>query len=286
MTRKAIFGVALIACLSMAGAAAAESTLDQIKSSKTIRLGYRETSIPFSYVGDFQLARGYSVDLCKIVVDDIAKQLKLEKIAIQWIPVTAESRFDALKSGKIDLECGNSSQTLSRRAEFDFSIMTFVDGASLLFRKGEVPTTSDHLSGQHIVVVTGSTTEKTLEALGTSAKLSAALIKAPDYDAALKLLGDKKSSATALAADRTVLITTVLASGREKEFELSNAQFTYEPYGLMMRRDSDFRLAVDRSLARLYRTGDIGPVFQRWFEPLGNPGDVLKIMFLLNGLPE
>lgn len=284
MTRKTMLGAALIACMSIAAAAAAESTLDRITSSKTIRLGYRETSIPFSFVGDYRLPRGYSVDLCKIVVDDIAKQLKLEKIEIQWVPVTAESRFDALKSGKIDLECGNSSQTLARRAEFDFSVMTFVDGASLLFRKGEVPATSDHLSGQRIVVVSGSTTEKTLEALGASAKLSASLIKVPDYDAALKALTDKKG--TALAADRTILITTVVASGREKEFELSSAQFSYEPYGLMMRRDPDFRLAVDRSLARLYRTGDIGPVFQRWFEPLGNPGDVLKVMFLLNGLPE
>lgn len=284
MTRKAILGVVLIACMSTAGAAAAESTLDQIKSSKTIRLGYRETSIPFSFVGDYRLPRGYSVDLCKIVVDDIAKQLKLEKIEIQWVPVTAETRFDALKSGKIDLECGNSSQTLARRAEFDFSVMTFVDGASLLFRKGEVPATSDHLSGQRIVVVSGSTTEKTLAELGASAKLSASLIKVPDYEAALKALTDKKG--TALAADRTILISTVVASGREKEFELSSVQFSYEPYGLMMRRDPDFRLAVDRSLARLYRTGGIGPVFQRWFEPLGNPGDVLKIMFLLNGLPE
>jgi len=284
MTRKAILGVVLIACMSTAGAAAAESTLDQIKSSKTIRLGYRETSIPFSFVGDYRLPRGYSVDLCKIVVDDIAKQLKLEKIEIQWVPVTAETRFDALKSGKIDLECGNSSQTLARRAEFDFSVMTFVDGASLLFRKGEVPATSDHLSGQRIVVVSGSTTEKTLAELGASAKLSASLIKVPDYEAALKALTDKKG--TALAADRTILISTVVASGREKEFELSSVQFSYEPYGLMMRRDPDFRLAVDRSLARLYRTGGIGPVFQRWFEPLGNPGDVLKTMFLLNGLPE
>jgi ABC-type amino acid transport substrate-binding protein len=285
MTRKTIVGVVVAACMSIAGSAAAESTLDRIKSSSTIRLGYREDSIPFSFVGAFKLPRGYSIDLCKIVADDIAKQLKLEKIDTQWVPVTALSRFDDLKSGKIDLECGNSSQTLSRRAEFDFSVMTFVDGAGLLFRKGEVPTTSDNfLAGQRIVVVSGTTTEKTLDALGASAKLSASLIKVPDYDAALKALTDKK--ATAYAADRTVLISAVLASGREKEFELSNAQFTYEPYGLMMRRDPEFRLAVDRSLARLYRTGDIGPVFQRWFDPIGNPGDVLKVMFLLNGLPE
>jgi ABC-type amino acid transport substrate-binding protein len=284
MNNKAVFGVALIACLSITGQAAAESTLDQIKSSGTIRLGYRENSIPFSFVGADKQPRGFSIDLCKVVAENVTKQLKLEKLDVQWVPVTAQSRFDALKNGKIDLECGNSTQTLSRRAEFDFSVMTFVDGAGLLFRKGEIPASSDHLAGQRIVVVSGTTTEKALEALGASAKLGAGLIKVPDHDAALKALADKK--ATAYAADRTILITTALASGQAKEFELSNAQFTYEPYGLMMRRDPEFRLAVDRSLARLYRSGEIGPVFQRWFEPLGNPGELLKLMFLLNGLPE
>jgi ABC-type amino acid transport substrate-binding protein len=284
MNKKAVFGVALIACLSIAGQAAAESTLDQIKSSNTIRLGYRENSIPISFVGADKQPRGFSVDLCKIVAENVARQLKLERLDVQWVPVTAQSRFDALKNGKIDLECGNSTQTLSRRAEFDFSVMTFVDGAGLLFRKGEIPASSDHLAGQTIVVVSGTTTEKALEALGASAKLGAALIKVPDHDAALKALADKK--ATAYAADRTILITTALASGHAKEFELSSAQFTYEPYGLMMRRDPEFRLVVDRSLARLYRWGEIGPLFQRWFEPLGNPGELLKLMFLLNGLPE
>ena len=284
MNVKTLLGAALIASLSIAGSAAAETTLDQIKSSKTIRMGYRDASIPFSFVGDDKQPRGFTVDLCKIVAADLAKQLNLEKLDVQWVPVTAQSRFDALKSGKIDLECGNSTQTLTRRAEFDFSVMTFVDGAGLLFRKGEIPTNSDHLTGQRIVVVAGTTTEKALEALGASAKLGAGLIRVPDHGAALKALADKQ--ATAYAADRTILITTALASGHANLFELSSAQFTYEPYGLMMRRDTDFRLAVDRSLARLYRSGDIAPVFQRWFQPLGNPGDMVKVMFLLNGLPE
>jgi ABC-type amino acid transport substrate-binding protein len=284
MKRTAVFGVALIACMTIAGPAAAESTLDQITSSKAIRPGYRENSIPFSFVPAGKEPVGFSIDLCKIVADDVAKLLKLEKLDVQWIPVSAQSRFDALKTGKIDLECGNSTQTLSRRADFDFSVMTFVDGAGLLFRKGEVPASSDHLSGQRIVVVSGTTTEKALEALGSSAKLAAGLIKVPDHDAALKVLTDKK--ANAYAADRTILITTALVSGRGKDFELSNAQFTYEPYGLMMRRDPDFRLTVDRTLARLYRSGEVGPIFQRWFESFGNPGDLLKVMFLLNGLPE
>ena len=124
MNVKTLLGAALIASLSIAGSAAAEATLDQIKSSKTIRMGYRDASIPFSFVGDDKQPRGFTVDLCKIVAADLAKQLNLEKLDVQWVPVTAQSRFDALKSGKIDLECGNSTQTLTRRAEFDFSVMT------------------------------------------------------------------------------------------------------------------------------------------------------------------
>lgn len=285
MKKRAKFGLVLLAVISVAGlAAASESTLDQIKSSKTIRLGYRDGSIPFSFVGDDKQPRGYSVDLCKIVADDIAKQLKLEKLDVQWVPVTAQSRFDGLKSNKIDLECGNSTQTISRRADFDFSVMTYVDGASLLFRKGEVPTNSDHMAGQRIVVVSGTTTEKALDAMGTSGKLGAALLRVPDHGAALKALADNQG--TAYAADRTVLLTSALTSGLNMEFELSAVQFTYEPYGLMMRIDPAFRLAVDRSLARLYRTGEISPVFQRWFGAIGKPGEAIKVMFLLNGLPE
>jgi len=285
MNKKSMIGLTFVAALALAGpAAAAESTLDQIKSSKTLRLGYREGSIPFSFVGDDKQPRGYSIDLCKIVAEDLAKQLKLEKLDVQWVPVTAQNRFDALKSRKIDLECGNTTQTLSRRADFDFSLMTYVDGASLLFRKGEIPANSDHLTGQRIVVVAGTTTEKALEALGASAKLGASLVRVPDHGAALKALSEKQ--ATAYAADRTVLVTTALASGSGKEFELSSAQFTYEPYGLTMRIDPALRLAVDRTLARLYRSGEIVPVFQRWFGPLGNPGEAIKVMFLLNGLPE
>lgn len=285
MNKKALLGLSFVAALAVAApVAAADSTLDQIASSKTLRLGYRQDSIPFSFVGDDNQPRGYSIDLCKIVVADLAKQLKLEKLDVQWVPVTARSRFDALKDRKIDLECGNTTQTISRRADFDFSLMTYVDGAGLLFRKGEIPVNSDHLTGQRIVVVSGTTTEKALDALGASAKLGASLMKVPDHGAALKALTDKQ--ATAYAADRTVLVTTALVGGQGKEFELSATQFTFEPYGLMMRIDPAMRLAVDRSLARLYRSGEIAPVFQRWFGPLGNPGEAIKVMFLLNGLPE
>ena len=265
-------------------AMAAESALATIKQSGTLKLGYRENSMPFSFVGDDKQPRGYSVDLCRVVAEDLGKQLGLAKLDVRWVPVTAQSRFEALKSGAIDIECGNTTQTLSRRADFDFSLMTFVDGAGLLFRDGEAPSSVEAIKGQRVAVVTGTTTEKTLEDLIRTGKLGVLLIKVADHDAALKALTDK--TATAYAADRTVLITTALVRGQGQTFALATVQFSYEPYGLAMRRDADLRLAVDRTLARLYRTGEISPILRRWFEPFGKPNDALQAMFLINGLPE
>lgn len=264
--------------------AAAENTLSRIKQSGAIKLGYRESSAPFSFVGDDKQPRGYSVDLCRIVADEIGRQLGVAKLDVRWVMVTAQTRFDALKSGEIDLECGNTTQTLSRRADFDFSLTTFVDGAGLLFRAGERPASLDDIKGQRVAVVKGTTTEKVLDELVQAAKLGVRLIKVDDHDDAIKALREK--AATAYAADRTVLVTTAIMHGQGKNYELGEMQFSYEPYGLTMRRDADFRLAVDRTLARLYRSGQILPVMKHWFEPLGSPGDAMKAMVLLNGLPE
>lgn len=282
--RSLIVAGAAVSCLFAVPAVANEPTLITIKQTSTIKLGYRENSPPFSFVGDDKKPHGYSVDLCLLVATDIAKQLSVPNLEVKWIPVSAQSRFDALKKGEIDIECGNTTQTLTRRADFDFSLMTFVDGAGLLFRAGENPKSMEELKGQRIVVVAGTTTEKTMEALVADEKLGVKLIKAKDHDTAMASLQDK--TATAYAADRTVLITTALLRGEGKDFVVADNQFSYEPYGLMMRRDSDMRLAVDRTLAHLYRTGEIGPVLQNWFGPLGKPSDVLKVMIFLNGLPD
>lgn len=271
-------------CLFTAPAMASESTLARIKDTSTIKLGYRENSPPFSFVGDDKKAQGYSIDLCQRVADDIAKQLSIPKLTVQWVAVSAQSRFDALKKGDIDIECGNTTQTMSRRVDFDFSLMTFVDGASLLYRQGENPKSLADVKGLRIVVVSGTTTEKAMDQLAADEKLGIRLVKVKDHNEALAALQDK--TATAYAADRTVLITTALLGGDGKVYSLGDNQFTYEPYGLMMRRDGDLRLAVDRSLAQLYRSGEIGPVMQKWFGALGKPGEVLSVMVLLNGLPD
>jgi ABC-type amino acid transport substrate-binding protein len=285
MNNLIVLAVAAIVSFSLVlPAAATEPSLEKIKKTGILKLGYRENSPPFSFASGSGKPLGYSVELCQHVAMGIAMLLDLPLLETKWIPVTAHSRFDALQSGEIDIECGNTTQTLSRRSEFDFSVMTFVDGAGLLYRLGERPTSSDDMRGQRFAVVSGTTTERILDKLISASKLGARLIRVKDHDAAIAALNDQ--TATAYAADRTVLITTALTQGKGTMYDISSVQFSYEPYGLMLRRDADFRLAVDRTLSRLYRSGEIESILQKWFANLGKPTESINATIQLNALPE
>ena len=139
-----------VLCLALCGVALpahAEAVLDNILKSGSLKLGYREQSPPFSFVGPDQQPMGYSIDLCKSVAAEIAEKLGQRTLEVKWVAVDAANRFDALQKGDIDLLCGNTTQTLSRRADFDFSLTTFVDGAGLLYRMGEQPRTEQDMRG-------------------------------------------------------------------------------------------------------------------------------------------
>jgi len=262
--------------------AKAEAVLDKILMSGVVKLGYREQSPPFSFAGPDNHPQGYSIDLCKLVVAEIASKSGKHSIEVKWVPVDAKNRFEALKQGRIDMLCGNTTHTLARRANFDFSLTTFVDGAGLLYRLGEQPKTEKDMRGLRFVVVEGTTTETTLAKLVAASRLGAQLLRVKDHEEALALLRDRR--ADAYSADRTVLITTALLEGGQ--YELSTVQFNYEPYGLAFRRDADLRLLVDRALAGLYRNGEIEMIMERWFAKIGYLTPALEAMIQLNALPE
>lgn len=276
--------VATIFSMLLGFSVKAETTLETIKSSGVIKLGYRENSPPFSFAAEDGSPQGYTIDLCRYVATDIARQLSLKTLDTQWLPVNANSRFSSLQSGDVDIVCGNTSQTLTRRSEFDFSVTTFTDGAGLLYLPGMQPKSTQDLSNQRFVVVSGTTTEAILDEMIKASRLNARLLKVEDHDAALNAL--KQKNATAYAADRTVLIATALKDGSGHAFELSSQQFSYEPYALMMRRDPDFRLAVDRALSRLYKSGEIVRILGRWFSDFGGLNETTLQTFQLFALPE
>ncbi len=274
----------LISLLSSPLAAASDTTLQRIEKNKLLKIGYRESSPPFSFLAEDGRPQGYSIELCQLVASDILRHMKFDALGVEWVKVDAQNRFDALQRGDIDLLCGNTTQTLSRREQFDFSLMTFVDGAGLLYRAGEKPQSLEQMRGQRFAVVAGTTTEKVLDRLVSGSKLGASLVRVKDHDMAIKAL--EGGDASAYAADRTVLISTALAKGSGKTLELADVQFSYEPYGLVMRRDADFRLLVDRTLARLYSNGEIEMIMGRWFATVGHLTDAIKAMIELNALPE
>jgi ABC-type amino acid transport substrate-binding protein len=263
----------------------AVGTLDKIKASQAIALGYRETSIPFSYTGDDNQPWGYSVDLCTRVAAAIVKQLGLEELQLQWVAVTPENRIAKLKSGEIDLECGSTTSSLTRMQEVDFSLPTFVDGAAYLSRRTAGIKRLEDLAGRKIAVAAGTTTERTITQILKQYKLDAQLVKVSDHQQGIAAM--VREQVDAYASDRSLLIGLALDSGNQNDWSLGPETFSYEPYALMMRRnDADFRLAVNRELARLSRSREIYGIYDRWFGFLSKPGPRLESMYLLNALPE
>jgi len=272
-------------CASTSGGSAMTTpTLDRVRATRTISMGYRSSSVPFSFVGADGKPTGYSVELCSRVVDGIRHDLAMPDLEIRWVPVDVETRQPALLNGAIDLECGSTTNTLSRQEQVDFSLTTFITGGSLLVLAGTDP--EGEFRDIRIAVIPGTTTERTLkDVIGALGPGGVQLIAVKDHADGLAAIESK--SADAYASDRAILIGLVLASGDPACFALMNRYFSYEPYGLMLRRgDPAFRLAVNRVLARLYRTGEIQPIYERWFGQWGTPSRLLIALFALEGLPE
>jgi ABC-type amino acid transport substrate-binding protein len=276
----AVFSGAL-ACASMNQGA---STLDRIKSAKVIRLGYRDSSMPFSYVGSDGNPVGYSVDLCTRIVDGLRSDLAMPDLRTEWVKVTPETRIDAVVDGAIDLECGSTTATLERQKRVDFSNLIFVDGASLLSRADAGLGNLGGLSGKRVAVMPGTTTEHVLSDAFKKAGLYVQVVNVKYSRDGLDAVDQQRVEA--YAGDRAVLINLALASPHPDRYTIIDAWLSYEPYGLMLRRDPDFRLAVNRQLARIYRSGSILELYQTWFGKLGRPGDLLAALYALYALPE
>jgi glutamate/aspartate transport system substrate-binding protein len=271
-------------CASMQGATAGKSTIDRIKASKTIAMGYRQSSVPFSTVNAEGKPVGYSIDLCNRVADDLRKDLAMPDLAVKWVPVTVENRIAAVRDGTIDLECGSTTNTLSRQTEVDFSLTTFVTGGSLLALRETTKTLTD-LKGLRIAVIPGTTTERVLKDAVKGAPGQVQLIPVKDHAEGRTAIENK--TADAYASDRDILIGLALTASEPARFALGDRYFSYEPYALMLRRgDGEFRLAVNRSLARLYRSGDVLDIYQRWFGSLGSPTTLVLATYAIEGLPE
>lgn len=276
---------ACVAALAPAHAGAASATLDRIRDSGVITLAYRAGAAPFSFADRDGRVRGYSAELCAAVAASIQQALKLPALKIVWQPVDAANRLEIVASGRADAECGTTTMTLSRMEKVDFSLPIFVDGGSVLLRANSKIGKLADLRGRKVAVIPGTTTEQALVAALNLQGAQATLVAVSDAAEGATLLAASKVDG--YAGDRIVLARMKMGTPAGRNFALLGADFSYEPYAIVVRRDdADFRLAVNRALADLYKKGGIDAIYQRWLAPLGPPAPLLNAMYYLNALPD
>jgi ABC-type amino acid transport substrate-binding protein len=283
---RVLLGV-VCACFATSSslAAATGGTLDRIRDTGTITFAYRAGAAPFSFADREGRVRGYSAELCTEIAASIQQRLKLPALKIAWVAVDAADRLETVAGGRADAECGTTTMTLSRMQKVDFSLPIFVDGATLLLRANSKIGKLADLKARKVAVIPGTTTEQALVAAMNLQNATATLVPVKDGVEGVTLLSSGKVDA--YAGDRVVLAGFKLRDVAKTNLELFGSDFSYEPYGIVVRRDDpDFRLAVNRALAELYKRGGIDQVYQRWLAPLGPPGPLLNAMYYLNAIPE
>lgn len=264
-------------------AAAMADTLAAIEERGSVRLGVRTDAAAFSFTDTLGEPAGYTVQLCRAIAADIKSELGLAELAIEYIEVTTEDRFQAIQDGRIDMLCGATTVTLGRREMVDFSSPTFLTGMGVLYREGG-PASFAELEGKAIGVRAGTTTEDVLERELTAIGLEATFVAVDSHQAGVQDLQD--GTIDAYFADRAILIFLYLASDDQENLVVSERLFTHEVYAIgLPHGDSAFRLAVDAALSRIYQSEVIDRIYKASFGELP-PGEGLHFVYLMGAIAE
>ncbi len=277
----------LLAVLSCAlPAMAAAGTLEQIKKSSEIRIGYRTDAPPLAFNDASGQAAGYSVDFCRRIATAVKEELKLADLKVTFVPVTSADRLDAIVNNKADIECGATTVTLSRAEKVDFTLMTFITGGSFLSLADASVNALTDVTGKSVAVIAGTTSEAALRAALTKNLVDAKVVAVASREEAMRQLEARQ--VVAFASDQIVLIGQIMQSADPRKYSLARELFSYEPYAFVVRRDdSAFRLVANRAISQVYRTGQIEQLYGRWFGQAGiKPSPVLTAMYALQALPE
>ena len=284
MRGKLVIILSIVFFASPLAAQELTGTLAQIKKTGQIRIGYRESEPPMSFLGKDRKPTGYSIDICKCIVTAVENKLA-GHVKVEYVPVTAEGRFKALADNKIDILCGSTTKTLSRSEIVDFTQLTFVTGASLMTLK-ESNARDAGFAGKKIGVVKGTTTAVELKGLIRETSTNAEIALFNSAKEGIDALRKKKIDA--FSADQVVLIGIAIKEHNPTDFVIDSNVFSFEPFALAVRRnDADFRLVADREISALYRSRKIDEIYDTW---IGNYTaqrlPIFEAMIKLNSTPE
>jgi len=257
----------LLASLALVAAPALAQdtgTLKKIKDTGTITIGYREASIPFSYLDENQKPVGYAMDICYKVVDAVKAKLNMPNLKVALNPVTPSTRIPLMANGTIDLECGSTTNNAERKQQVDFGMTYFVIKYRFVAKKSSNMDTIAAMKGQTIVSTAGTTDIKALNELNTKDKMEMNILSANDHAAAFMMV--ETGRAKAFLMDDILLYGLVANSKNPAEFHISSASLGVEPYSLMLRKDDpEFKKVVDDAMTKLYKSGEIEKIYDKWF---------------------
>jgi ABC-type amino acid transport substrate-binding protein len=272
-------------CASPLSAQELTGTLQQIKESGQIRIGYRVSEPPMSFLDKDGNPAGYSIDICKGIVTEVENKIGTN-VKVEYVPVTADGRFKALGDNKIDILCGSTTKTLSRSELVDFTQLTFVTGASLMTLKDNKAIDSAGFDGTKIGVVKATTTAVALANLIRETSTNAEVVLFNSAKESIDALRKKKIDA--FSSDQIVLIGLVLKEPDPMDFVIRSEVFSFEPFALAVRRnDADFRLVADRVISELYRSRKILEIYNKWIGQFTRKRlPIFDAMIKLNATPE
>ena len=271
--RRMLLAIATALWASGAGVAYAQDaagverltgTLAKVRSTGAITLGFRDASIPFSYLGPGRRPIGYTVDLCLAIVDEVKATLGLEDLKVRYLPVDPQTRIPMVVDGTVDLECGSTTNNLERRKLVAFSPIFFVSGTKVMVKRGVKAKSYRDLRGKHIAVTEGTTNEAAVRAVDVKEGLGYAIMPFRDHDQAFAALANGK--ADAWASDDALLYAQAAESTSPGDFVVLADFLSYDPYGIMYRKgDAPFDAVVRRTFERLAETRELSRLYDQWF---------------------
>src|SRR5689334_10828331 len=259
------FALAAAVCGAQANAEELTGTLKNIKDTGAITLGFRDSSIPFSYLDDNQKPVGFAMDICYKVVDAVKKELKLDKLEVKLNPVTSATRIPLMANGTIDLECGSTTNNAERQKQVSFTNTHFLTASRYVSKKSNKINAIDDLKGKTVVSTAGTTNIKQLTEANAARNLNITIVPAKDHAEAFLMV--ETDRAAAFVMDDILLASLVAGSKSPDDYVISKDAFSKpEPYGIMLRKDdAAFKKVVDAATAALYTGGEGQKIYDKWF---------------------
>jgi len=251
-------------------------TLANIKNTHVVRLGYRESSPPFSFLDQANRPIGYSLELCEAIVEEVGVEVDEANLRIEYVKVTSDDRIAAVVQNKIDLECGSTTANAERGKQVAFSPLMFVAGTKLMVPKASAVSAVTDLKGKTVVVTKGTTNEQAMHNVDKKFALGLNIVTASDHEQSYQMLADGK--ADAFATDDILLYGLIARHKAQDKFRVTGEYLSYDPYGIMFRKgEPQLTAVVERAFRKLGSNRDLIPLYNKWFVARLPTGEKLNV---------